>query len=855
MVRQPKWDKFEAALLIETYWDIRNGKISRKEAAASLSKLLRDRMPENEIDETYRNENGINMRLGEIDALFNDGKGGLTNTSELFREMVSMYNTDQKSYEEILKEAHGMNGNTSIKASFKTWLSAKYPKAVFDVVCFYIKTAEEFCVKVKVLKRPLLETVEAEVLKRVYKTITENKIFRIVNKKQHQRIVEAVSWYIAFVKSEGANLVNKGEGEKKATDEATKAKDSVEPVETAPQGSYIVDFDNLTSLAFTKPLSYTYKGTTSSAIKNWTDLYVKLFSQIYEEFGASIPVNRSFYGSGRSDFGDGAKMTAPKQIVGNYYLETNISATDIVKKIAALMDICDIAYSDVIIRYEKRGEGSAEEKKNESVVVSENGFDAQFGSWLSDSEHMAPGTCRSYVSAIHVAESFASNHGYENAKIASNDWEAAMAVIAQLVIDPQFLEFNRVQHNRFSAAFQKLAKFYDQLNPGHGIVAPALATGKKPAKEDMPRIEVSAGLRDEINAYLKAATDGISKPDLLEHFGQYSTRQINAGLEECHAVYVLKKYYSKDNISDYDEMAEVLLEILLKQFSSNGGYTSAQQLYNEAHARLDDFFFYNNAFESRPEVFDLAAHLFEQEHYKGYSFIFNSGTHIWKEEPDYPKDYHGLLIKYAREHQNVFSREDAAGYFEWIGSTTPQQTLSNVFANTGSQTFLQYAENQFVLTEALGINDAFLSGVGTQIRLLLEGDDYIAFGEIDDYFYTTLPGLPANICWSPLLLADIIRMFDIGYMIMEAGNDNDMKTIPAAIVKTNSPFKTFGDIVWYEVQKDFSLPKEFTSGEFREFLLMKGFIHGSEKMWSVHKTVADDIRFYWTNKNGKVTIN
>lgn len=84
-------------------------------------------------------------------------------------------------------------------------------------------------------------------------------------------------------------------------------------------------------------------------------------------------------------------------------------------------------------------------------------------------------------------------------------------------------------------------------------------------------------------------------------------------------------------------------------------------------------------------MFDLAAHLFEQEHYKGYSFIFNSGTHIWKEEPDYPKDYHGLLIKYAREHQNVFSREDAAGYFEWIGSTTPQQTLSNVFANTGSK--------------------------------------------------------------------------------------------------------------------------------------------------------------------------
>ena len=39
------------------------------------------------------------------------------------------------------------------------------------------------------------------------------------------------------------------------------------------------------------------------------------------------------------------------------------------------------------------------------------------------------------------------------------------------------------------------------------------------------------------------------------------------------------------------------------------------------------------------------------------------------------------------------------------------------------------------------------------------------------------------------------------------------------------------------------------------FLLDKGFIHGSEKMWNVHKTVAGDLRFYWTEKNSRVTIN
>lgn len=743
-MRQPKWDKYEAALLIETYWDIVYGKKSRNEAVSTLSKVLRNRVPSNEIDDTYRNENGINMRLGEIDCLFNEGKGGLMNTSELFREMVAMYKTDSDAYEKILKEARDMNSTNENKSLFKAWLATKYPKAVFDVVCSHLKTAEDFCIKVKVIRGPLLEIVEPDVLRKVSRTVTENKIFRIVNKKQHQNIVMAVNWYISFVFDPN-------------TKKAIKSENS------------IADQDS--SIFSSQPSAESNTKQDSAANIN-------------------------------------SEENNPKSL-----------------------------------------------NNSDTAEVTDDRFESQFGLWLSNSEHMAPGTCRSYVSAIHGAENFAVEHGYEQTSIANADPAASMSVVARLVSDPQFLEFNQIQHNRFSAAFQKLAKFYEQTKPGCVIDIPEMSTRKKSVSEETPRIEVSSRLRDEINEFLKAATEGVTKTDLLTHFGQCNTRQINAGLEECHAVLVLKKYYSKDNISDYDEMADILLEILLKQFSANEGYTSAQQLYNEAHVRLDDFFFYNGAFDSRPEVFDLAAHLFGQEHYKGYTFIFNNGTHIWKEEPDYPKEYHGLLIKYAREHHNVFSREEAAEYFEWIGSSTPQQTLSNVFANTGSKSFLQYAENQFVLTEAVGINDSFLDGVGSQINLLLEGDDYIAFGEIDDYFYTTLPGLPTNIGWSPLLLADIIRNYDIGYTIMEAGNDNDWKTIPAAIVKTNSPFRTFGDIVWNEIQKDFSLPKEFSSGDFRDYLLSKGFIHGSEKMWNVHKTVADDIRFYWTDKNGKVTIN
>ena len=186
---------------------------------------------------------------------------------------------------------------------------------------------------------------------------------------------------------------------------------------------------------------------------------------------------------------------------------------------------------------------------------------------------------------------------------------------------------------------------------------------------------------------------------------------------------------------------------------------------------------------------------------------------------------------------------------------SPSATFSNVIYNTGSDLFLQYEENEFVLSEALHINDHFLAEVQNQIELLVDDEEYIAMGEIDDFFYTTLPLLPSGVCWSAFLLEEILRVYDIGFTTIEAGKYNDKKTLAAAIVNRRSNYKTFGDIVWNEISKYYMLPKDFTATEFREFLLEKGFIRGSEKMWNVHKTVDGDIRFYWTDNYGKVTIN
>ena len=603
-MRQPKWDKFETALLIEAYWKIKEDPHQRRAIVAELSTTLRARA-DFAIDDTFRNENGINMCVNQIEFLFSDGKSGLKNISDMFREMVKLYSDNRHEFEAILLPAKQM------------------------------EQGEE-------LSGPL--------------------------------------------------------------------------------------------------------GTKTS-------------------------------------------------LSGN--------------------------------------------------------FDADFYQWLFAVEKMAIPSCRSYVSALHSAERFVQFHKLGPITLCSYELETVQGAVALLMQNEEFSQFNKLQHNRFSAAFQKLIGFLKYLRSDHVDTAEYVLPQDDFTESDDHCIDEASVL---VEKFILEAKSGVSRADICGKFSNLKTHQINLALGACHSVVVSGRYYHRDNIYDYDEMAEILLEVITKLFSQNGGYTSAKLLYTAARPRLDDFFFYNNAFDSRPEVYDLAVHLFAQENYKGNTFIFANGMHIWQKEPNYPKDYHGLMIKYAREHGNSFSRDDALEYFEFIGSTSPSATFSNMIFTTGSRTFFQFAENRFVLAEALQINENFLTQLKTRIEALLEGEDYIAIGEIDDYFYMTLPTLPDSIIWSALLLEDILRVHDVGFTTIEAGQDNDKKTLPAALVRKNSTYKSFGDVVWSEVARTFSLPKEFTSSEFRDFLLNKGFIRGSEKMWSVHKTVAGDIRFYWTEQYGKVTI-
>lgn len=111
MAKRIPWDRYEIALLLVAYEKIANGD-DYSAVALQLSNTLRQLAIHRgiEIDETYRNVNGMNMQLGNVQYLFTNGKQGLSNASRAIRNMYEMYRNNHTEFEAVLKEANKLSG-------------------------------------------------------------------------------------------------------------------------------------------------------------------------------------------------------------------------------------------------------------------------------------------------------------------------------------------------------------------------------------------------------------------------------------------------------------------------------------------------------------------------------------------------------------------------------------------------------------------------------------------------------------------------------------------------------------------------------------------------------------------------
>ncbi len=87
-----------------------------------------------------------------------------------------------------------------IKELFATWLAKNAPSAHLSDLYLCYSEIEAFCLKTKVLQKPLFETTDVDAVRMVQKKVTESRIFHFYHKNQMKKIDVAARYYTAFVK-------------------------------------------------------------------------------------------------------------------------------------------------------------------------------------------------------------------------------------------------------------------------------------------------------------------------------------------------------------------------------------------------------------------------------------------------------------------------------------------------------------------------------------------------------------------------------------------------------------------------------------------------------------------------------
>lgn len=205
------WDIEEAVLMLDMLLESLDGKLTRKEAIRQVSEKLRRRAVNRgiEIDDIFRNENGITFQMSALKVAHTGIKTKLKQPTKLFVETVNLYRNHRELYEEILKEAENVVEPKSVQDEFCSYLSMQMPTFQLSDAYLMLSDIESFCLERKILQNKLFETTDLDTIKRVVQTVDSNRVFRFTYKQNLKKMSTVIHAYYTFLKS------YKPDGEKK----------------------------------------------------------------------------------------------------------------------------------------------------------------------------------------------------------------------------------------------------------------------------------------------------------------------------------------------------------------------------------------------------------------------------------------------------------------------------------------------------------------------------------------------------------------------------------------------------------------------------------------------------------------
>jgi len=204
--------------------------------------------------------------------------------------------------------------------------------------------------------------------------------------------------------------------------------------------------------------------------------------------------------------------------------------------------------------------------------------ETEFYDYLQNRTKLADRTCISYVSAIRSAERYAVDNGYISCSLLNEDKETIVATATELYGDSNFIKLNEQQHNRFSAAINKLLEFIGAKVPEKAVVS----TGYNNNIQTSGSIEICNGITailekhyeygfkfDSIRELMRfrqfADAMGITLPETDETL---KTSILSAG------TVIDGKIYCKN-----DDMSQALRCIIEKIFFSGAGVIYYESLF------------------------------------------------------------------------------------------------------------------------------------------------------------------------------------------------------------------------------------------------------------------------------------
>ena len=514
------WDKYETALLIDLYLRIEGGVVDKAVGIRQLSKELRKRAIDAgiEIDDVYRNENGIIMQLGKIERLMTRREGATKHNTKIFVDVVELYFSNKDQFDLILNEAKGVQPVESKQEKFFSWLSKKEPAFRMSDFFFVVRDLESFAQQKKLFQGSLFEISDPVVTGKLVSALEADRYLRSSRRPRIQNMVKLAKYYDEYMKSntttvsadqkntkselvdhrekisDQRQIQNQVVGEDSLISSVIPSEDvgssqnedhivTIQPLDTEipvtseriPQGSQsesIVDFVNEMDYAFTRPVSITYFGDKFYE-STWREVYVKTCFLLFEDYPDDFYALRDSDDAGSrvckfvySEVSSANQIDMAK-ISEGLYIEIDRNTTALIRRIKFLLDYCRIDYENVVIHYEmlqeieiSREGANTDTKtdKNENTwkVRKERN---QFAEHLQKKQ-FSPSVVKGITSTIVRVSDYAIEHGFISESLfIITDYSQLKTIYDLLARDPVFGEINISKNKRYTSALSLLLRY------------------------------------------------------------------------------------------------------------------------------------------------------------------------------------------------------------------------------------------------------------------------------------------------------------------------------------------------------------------------------------------------------------